>query len=80
MISKQLSLDRFAFLSSLILLLNIRQKFQGAINTFLAFFVSYYFSLNLLVNTFDILWNHAYKGFTYRRDDDFTSSFSYKTH
>ena len=80
LISKQLSLDRFAFLSSLILLLNFRQKFQGAINTFLAFFTTYYFSLNLLVNTFDILWNHAYKGLTYRRDDDFTSSFSYKTH
>ena len=49
-------------------------------NTFLAFFGAYYFTLNFSVNLFDLLWNHAYKGLTYRRDDDFTSSFSYKTH
>ena len=29
---------------------------------------------------FDLLLNYAYKGLVYRRDSDFTSSFSYKTH
>ena len=65
---------------ALIIVFNIRQKYHDAVNTFLAFFMSYYFMLNFCVNSFDLCWNYAYKGISYHRDADFTSSFSYKTH
>ena len=66
--------------ASIIVLLNLRQKFCRTLNTFIAFFLTYYFTINFCVNFFDLIWNFAYKGLSYRRDSDFTSSFSYKTH
>ena len=40
----------------------------------------YYLALNICVNMFDFVWNFALQGIEYQYDDDFVSSFSYKTH
>jgi len=80
LISKELSLSTFTLLTSLILVFNLRQRMPASMNTFLAYFVTYYTVLNFSVNFFDVCWNNAYRGLSYRRDSDFTSSFSYKSH
>lgn len=80
LVTNQRDLSSIIILSSLILMFNLRQRHPDAVNTFLVFLVVYYLMINLCVNSFDLCWNYAYKGLSYRRDADFTSSFSYKTH
>ena len=46
----------------------------------MAFFLVYYLTLNFSVNMFDLCWNHLFKGISYSHDEDFVSSFSYKSH
>ena len=67
-------------LTSVISVLNLRQKFPGTLNVAIAFLVFYYLALNICVNTFDLVWNFMLQGVSYQHDDDFVSSFSYKTH
>ena len=64
----------------MIMTLNLRQKYPGAMNTYLAFFVVYYITINFSVNLFDFFYNYCMQGITYRHDADFVSSFSYKSH
>lgn len=61
-------------------MLTLRQKFHLHLNVALAYFIVYYFVINSCVNTFDFFKNYVFMGITYRHDDDFVSSFSYKTH
>ena len=66
--------------SSLIIIFNLRQKYPGAVQTSLVFFLIYYLTINFCVNLFDFFWNYMAQGITYRHDADFVSSFSYKSH
>lgn len=65
---------------TLIVLMNVRQKQPGLVNTALAFFALYYTTLNFSVNLFDFCYNFMFQGLSYRHDNDFVSSFSYKSH
>ena len=80
LLAQKLSFNYVFFLDSIILVLNLRQKFPSTLNVTLAFFLFYYLALNICVNMFDLVWNFALQGIAYQYDDDFVSSFSYKTH
>lgn len=80
LISQQFTFATFLLLSGLVLAFNLRQKYEGAVGTFMAFFLVYYLTLNFSVNMFDLCWNHLFKGISYSHDEDFVSSFSYKSH
>lgn len=79
-VTRQNSWESFFLLSSVITVLALRKKHPQLMNVALAYFVLYYLSINLCVNTFDFFKNFVFEGITYRHDDDFVSSFSYKTH
>ena len=79
-VSGYLSLATFSMFFFMIMIFNLRQKYPGAVNTYLAFFLVYYITINFSVNLFDFFYNYMFTGITYRHDADFVSSFSYKSH
>ena len=79
-ISGQLSVNTFLIYLGMILFFNLRQKYTNAVQITMAFFLLYYFSMNFCLNFFDLIWNFCLKGIKYKHDDDFVSSFSYKSH
>ena len=79
-ISNQFSAGTLCIYLGLILLFNLRQKHGKDIEITVSFFLVYYLLTNLLLNLFDLVWNFMIMGISYRHDDDFVSSFSYKTH
>ena len=79
-LDRQLTLSNFLLLFFLMLIFNIRQKYTSSMNPFLTFLMVFYVSLNFWVNLFDLFWNYLLQNITYRQDDDFVHSFSYKIH
>jgi hypothetical protein len=73
-------MDSAILLTSVISVFNLQQKFPGTLNVAIAFLVIYYLTMNICVNIFDLVWNFMLQGASYQHDDDFVSSFSYKTH
>ena len=78
--SKQFTLVNLGVCATIILAFHARRRLQGPMNLFLIFFIGYYVILNFSVNSFDLVWNFVTKNVTYKPDDDFTSSFSYRVH
>ena len=78
--ANQLSYGTVIIYLGLLLLFNLRQKNTSDVQVTASLFFFYYFTTNFLLNLFDLVWNYMIKGMTYRHDDDFVSSFSYKTH
>ena len=49
-------------------------------NLMIIFFMVYYTTLNFMVNSMDFIVSNQMFGINYYHDDDFVSSFSFKTH
>ena len=64
----------------MMIIMSMWNKYPQTITPFISFFVMYYVILNLTVNIVDFFWNGLYKEITYHPDEDFASSFSFKTH
>ena len=79
-ISGSFSYGTLLLFFALILILNLRQKYSATFQIALTFFAFYYLIMNFALNMFDFCWNYLLKGVSYKFDDDFVSSFSYKTH
>ena len=60
--------------------LYLRNLRPDVMNLTIVFFIIYYTTLNLLVNSTDFFWNYAIWDVFYYHDEDFVTSFSYKIH
>ena len=74
------SVSNVVFLFSLLAILYLRNLKPDVMNLTISFFVFYYTTLNFWVNTIDFFWNYALWDVYYYHDEDFVTSFSYKTH
>ena len=58
----------------------LRNLRPDVLNLSLCFFIFYYATINFWVNAIDILCNNLLLSTNYYHDDDFVTSFSYKSH
>ena len=80
LLSGSLNLGNFTWMIFLLALMYFRNLKPDVTNLTLGFFVFYYFTLNFWVNVIDLLCNNLLLSTNYYHDEDFMSSFSFKSH
>ena len=70
----------YVLFATLVVFLYCRCQAPWVFNPWIMFFAFYYLSCNLCVNLTDFVWRKQYMGIEYYHDDEFSMSFSYRTH
>ena len=78
--SGSFTFGNFSWMILLLAVMYSRNAKPEVMNLSIIFFVFYYTTLNFSVNALDFLWNNALMGTNYYHDEDFISSFSFKSH
>ena len=80
LVSGSLTFGNLIWMLILMATMYLRNLRPDVLNLSLCFFIFYYATINFWVNAIDILCNNLLLSTNYYHDDDFVTSFSYKSH
>ena len=80
LISGSLTFGNLVWMLTLMATMYLRNLRPEVLNLSLCFFMFYYTTMNFWVNTIDLFCNNLLLSTNYYHDEDFVTSFSYKSH
>ena len=80
LISGSLTFGNLVWMLTLMATMYLRNLQPDVLNLSLCFFMFYYTTMNFWVNTIDLFCNNLLLSTNYYHDEDFVTSFSYKSH